>query len=240
MILFKQLVSLIILNSILLGCSSLPQQNRYVLQTEATAEHSGKSWWYARFMIHWPEDVEPQWHIDELLAHQVVRPVLLQHREQINLWRFHRRAARKGGHRFSFIFYASPDLAARIYRELGSSSTLTKLLADATIDKYITEDVSKLTRPNIEDTSDRSWNEIIQKSWPYYIMGISEMWLDMIVLLVDFNKDKVEPEIQFFKHIHDSITGLWQYEGGHAYLHHLNGLFAYKPISITEHRLMQY
>jgi hypothetical protein len=62
----------------------------------------------------------------------------------------------------------------------------------------------------------------------------------MIVLLVDFNKDKVEPEIQLFKHIHDSITGLWQYEGGHAYLHQLNGLYAYKPISITENRLMQY
>lgn len=240
MILFKRLVSVIILNSVLLGCSSLPQQNQQMPQAEVPVEHSGKSWWYARFKIHWPEDVEPQWHIDALLAHQVVRPVLLQHREQINLWRFHRRAVRKGGHLFSFIFYASPDVAARIYRQLGSNAILAELIADEKVDKYTTEDVSKLTRPNIEDTSDRSWNEIIQKSWPYYIMGASEMWLDMIVLLVDFNKDKDELKDEFFKYVHHTITGFWQYEGGHAYLHHLNGLFAYKPISITERRLMQY
>jgi hypothetical protein len=242
MILLKRIVSVIILNSILVGCSSLSQQNLELPQTDLAIEHSGKSWWYARFQIFWPEDEEPQWHIDALLAHQVIRPVLLQHRDQIDLWRFHRRAGRKGGHLFSFIFYADPNLAATIYHELSVNETLSELMDEGEVEKYITEDWSKVTRPNIEDTSDKHWNEIIQKSWPYYIMGVSEMWLEMITLSVNLNVDENRSSIDTFKHIHDDLTELWKNDGSHAFLHHLNALFAYKPITITEtkQRLMRY
>lgn len=242
MIIFKRLVSIIIINAILVSCSSLSQQNIELPHTGIAIEHSGKNWWYARFRIRWPEDEEPRWYIDALLAHQVIKPVILLHRDQIDIWRFHRRAGRKGGHLFSFIFYADSDLAATIYQEISASEILSELLDETDIEKYITEDRSKMTRPNIEDTSDRNWNEIIQKSWPYYIMGVSEMWLEMISLLVNLNQDESSSKQELFRQIHDNLTVLWKNEGGHAFLHHLNALFAYKPVAITEttRRLTQY
>ncbi len=42
------------------------------------------------------------------------------------------------------------------------------------------DDTTTVTRPNLEDTSDRSWSLPVQKSWPFYIMGVSEMWLNLI------------------------------------------------------------
>ena len=46
-------------------------------------------WWYARYRITWPEDVEPDWRVDLLLADAVIKPVLHDHRQQIKYWRFH-------------------------------------------------------------------------------------------------------------------------------------------------------
>ena len=63
------------------------------------------NWWYVRFRLVWPDEEEPDWSLDALIAHQIVAPVLEQYDDQIQLWRFHRRAARdSSGHQFSFIF----------------------------------------------------------------------------------------------------------------------------------------
>jgi hypothetical protein len=37
-----------------------------------------------------------------------------------------------------------------------------------------------------------------------------------------------------------AITTLWQNEGRHAFLHHLNALFGYEPILIIERRHMRF
>lgn len=36
------------------------------------------------------------------------------------------------------------------------------------------------------------------------------------------------------------LTALWQNEGRHAFLHHLNALFGYEPILIIEKRPMRF
>ncbi len=237
---FKYCFSLISICTFLISCSNTTAQQQQILSTQPETLSPNKNWWYARFVINWPENESPHWYIDVLLADKVIRPVLLQNHEQIKLWRFHRRAGRKWGHIFSFIFYAEPEVAKKVYSEIGQNPILFNLLDDEVVKKYTTENLSNLKRPNIEDTSDKHWNEIIQKSWPYYIMGVSEMWLDMINLLVTFNKEKQEPILEHYLHIQEAITKLWENEGGHAFLHHLNALFAYQPVAITERRLMNY
>jgi hypothetical protein len=103
------------------GCSSMGQ-----IQTQApkpltpeTLPAAELGWWKARFQILWAPDEAPSWNVDLILAHQIVLPVLQQHKDAIVLWRFHRRAARdEFGHRFSFIFYASPATAIDIFQAL--------------------------------------------------------------------------------------------------------------------------
>lgn len=231
----------ILLYYIISGCASTPLVINSPQDQPIPAETSETGWWYARFRLHWPKDAEPTWHIDALLAHDIVSPILDTYRDQVKLWRFHRRAARDGGgHQFSFIFYSSPNSTAKIYRAIESHETLKGLMADGTVERLIFDNTQKIEKPEIQDTSDPAWNEIIQKSWPLYIMGVSEMWLDMIKRLIVYNADKSEPRKQLFQHVHEGITKLWEHEGNHAFFHHLNALFAYKSILVTERRPMRF
>ena len=109
------------------------------------------------------------------------------------------------------------------------------------IDDVVYDDPAELTRPNIEDTSDKNWPVSIQKAWPYYIMGVSQMWLDLIVQVADNKMENNSAtsinEIEsFYKQVDETITELWQKQGRHAFMHHLNALFGYKPLIYWEKR----
>jgi len=226
---------------LIIGCSLEPVKHEAAIASSETLEASEKGWWYARFRMNWPEHSDPVWHMDSMVAHLVVSPVLDEKRPQIELWRFHRRARRDGaGHQFSFIFYSTPDTASKIYQALESNASLKRLIAEGKIEKLVFDNTGEIKRPNIEDTSDPVWDEIIQKSWPYYIMGVSEMWLDMVERVVAYNKDKADTSEEFYDYVHNTVTLLWKKEGNHAFLHHLNGLFAYRPMVITERKLMTF
>lgn len=205
-----------------------------------------KGWWYIRFLIKWPENSEPSWHIDLLLAHKILFPVLEKFRDSINLWRFHRRAARdKEGHQFSFIFYASRDSAEKINNLVKVDVLLKKLKRSGVIMQDLYEDTEKIIRLNIEDTSDPHWSLKIRKSWPYFIMGTCNMWLDLIDNMADdlIQRKKVLPVsklIECYSQIHKELQETWQNEGGHALLHHLNAIFGYAPVMVHEVRLARY
>ncbi len=203
-------------------------------------------WWYARFRIDWPENTEPSWHIDIMLADKVISPVLNQYRDTIALWRFHRRAARDTiGHQFSFIFYTSADTAQSVYDSIRSDPLVKQLKQAGLIIQCVFDDTVKINRPAIEDTSDKSWSAPVQKTWPHYIMGVSQMWLHLISEIVAEEADRKEfaslKEIQeFYRQVNESVNASWQEEGRHAYLHHLNAIFGYEPIIIYEERLMKF
>ncbi len=94
----------------------------------------GEGWWYARFFIDRPDGESPQWHIDTLLAGEVVAPVFEHHYRDILIWRFHRRAADDDyGHVFSFIFYSTAEGAQRVYNELGAHPVLAQLRRDGQV-----------------------------------------------------------------------------------------------------------
>jgi len=171
-----------------------------------------------------------------LLAHKVLSPVIAQHGEQIELWRFHRRAIRDhAGHQFSFIFYSSAQIAARVFDQVRSDPFLEEMRAGGILRRDHYEDTGLVRRPHLEDTSDRRWSLPVQRTWPYYIMGVSEMWLHLVGEFVESHPPETKPRslqdyLESFKKVEESMTEAWRKEGRHAYLHHLNALFGYEPL----------
>ena len=243
----KWLTMILIFTGVIAGCASVDQIQRQPIKPPQPQElPAGHGWWFARFHLNWPLDTDPVWYMDLCLAHQVILPLLEIHKGDIYLWRFHRRAARDAaGRMFSFIFYADPPIARQIFNALKTDPLIKKLKADGVIERTEYDDPIRITRPNIEDTSDKQWPVSIQKTWPYYIMGASQMWLNLIAEVAAENPEGFPPassnDIEaFYKQIDQTITKLWQKEGRHAFMHHLNALFEYAPLIYWEQRYMSF
>lgn len=232
----------------LTGCAVVPQgkpasDTRPASETQAGTATQG--WWYASFRLRWPEGSDPKWHLDPLLAVEVVEPVLERHRGEIALWRFHRRAARDAaGHRFSFIFYSSPGAAAQIFGEIQASPLLDKLESAGFVVNASYDSTSAINRPAISDTSDRNWSDSLQRAWPHFIMGASQTWLGLAREYAEqeppAQPDSAAELASKYEKVNATLTERWQEEGGHAFLHHLNALFGYQPVIIHERRLQQF
>ena len=230
------------------GCSSMGQLQTRTPQTltpeSLPADELG--WWRARFHILWGPDEAPSWNADLILAHQIVLPVLQQHKDAIVLWRFHRRAARdEFGHRFSFIFYASPATAFDIFHAFMNDPLLDRLKYTGLITEAVYDDPSVITQPNIADATDRHWSDVVRRTWPYYIMGVSRMWLNMIAEIAVRQPDgeyfsTVSELMAFYQEVNTTLSELWRQEGRHAFLHHLNALFGYEPLIYYEKRMLTF
>jgi hypothetical protein len=205
-----------------------------------------KGWWYARYRMKWPEGTEPPWHIDLLMAHKIIAPVLSRYDKSIVLWRFHRRAARDAeGHQFSLTFYSSPDAAELIFSALRTDRLLRRMKKAGVVIEDIYDDTRKIISPNIEDTSDGNWAPPIRKSWPFFIMGVCRMWL----ALIDEIKNSIPEEqkttslkktLLSYSKVNQAISGLWRDQGSHSLLHHLNALFGYEAVLVHEVRLRRF
>lgn len=246
---FRSWVAIVsVVASLLSGCATIekspaPESERAKV-TPGSELPNG--WWYVRFKMKWPEGKEPSWYMDPLLAKEVVAPVLFELQQGIALWRFHRRASRdRAGHQFSFIFYASPATASAVYDRIRSDGTLQVLKKAGAVIADSYDDTNRVTRPHIQDTSDPHWSLDLQKSWPYFIMGVSRTWLELIELQ-SAKVEKTEDLSSFedlkaeYTRINAAIDQLWQREGGHAFLHHLNAIFGYVPVQFYEKRTLSF
>jgi hypothetical protein len=225
----------------LTGCASLtgPQPKLSGVASPAPARDIAY-WWSVRFRLDWPKDQEPHWYPDLFIADRVIRPVLDAERARISLWRFHRRAARDGaGRQFSFIFYASPAVAREANAQIAASPALAQCQRNGVIAKVIYDDPAKPQRPGIGDTSDKSWTPEMQRAWPYFIMGVSRLWLQLI-RAYDHAGDPPRSPKERYAVISDKIDTLWRDEGGHALLHHLSAVFGYQQIAIVRRELMRF
>lgn len=194
-------------------------------------------WWYARFEMDWSDDNEPDFSKNLIIAHEVISPLLDRYADNISLWRFHRRAAHDAaGHQFSFIFYSTPDIAQAIYDDIDHSVLVDGLLATGDLLAVKLDNVNEPKRAGISATSDKKWSMTIQKSWPYFIMGVSVMWLDLVAQEVDdkalSSNRGIKERLDYYRKVNDRITALWNKEGRHALLHHINGIFGYEPLEI--------
>ncbi|MCP3851376.1 MAG: hypothetical protein GY694_14200 [Gammaproteobacteria bacterium] len=199
-------------------------------------------WWYARFKFVMPDDEQIFSFSDNLfIAHQVIMPVLRKQSDNIRLWRFHRRAANDtAGHQFSFIFYSSQDTAQKIFKLIESNPLPERLIKENILQNVFLDNVMKPRRPEIEDTSDKNWTLAIQKSWPYYIMGVSTLWLDLLnqelqeiqIKTVELSKLSIKEQQDQYARINAELTRQWKEQGKHAYFHHINAIFGYEPLEI--------
>jgi len=237
----RQVCSLLLCSLMLLGLSACASQKP--IWTFRPAQHSmdlsERGWWYARFRIQWPENTSPCWHVGVCIAHQVILPILIEHGDNLALWRFHRRAVRdQSGHRFSFIFYASPETADQIFTALRADTILAWMQDAGMVTDIDFDDTTTITRPDIEDTSDPNWSPQIQKSWPYFIMGVSQMWLSSIMEIAEgmsheYDPFSVQEILGFYRDVDMTVKTLWQEEGRHSLLHHLSAIFGYVPIRLN-------
>jgi len=232
---------------IITGCASLGQVQTQALEARRPQTLPGGSgWWYARFHLSWPADTEPVWHTDICLAHQVFSPLLETYSKDIALWRFHRRAARDAaGRMFSFIFYSTAATARCIFSALKTDPLIHRLTRDGVIERTAYDDPTHIIRPNIEDASDQHWPASIQKTWPYYIMGASQMWLNLIAEVAaeypqGFPATSAKDIETVYQKIDQTLLELWQRQGQHAFMHHLNALFEYAPLIYLEKRYMNF
>lgn len=210
-----------------------------------TAEQPDHLWWQLRFKLAWPEDESPDFSRHLLIAEQILLPVIAEHEQQLPLWRFHRRAGRDGaGHQFSFIFMSDEATAMQIDKEVNENPLTGWLLDRAMIEKTRFNSRSPDELGKLEQTSDASWPLEIQRSWPYFIMGVSQTWLMMVQELSQQNA--LEGEIDYptllehYKKVDAKLNIQWRDYGQHAYLHHLNAVYGYQPIKIRSTELKSF
>lgn len=244
-----RLVSVAIFSSMLAlaGCATtIERKAGQTVEPPGAGIASSAGWWHAQFRMQWPQEEEPSWHLDLLIAHKIVAPVLLQYEDRILLWRFHRRAVRdEAGHQFSFIFYASSETAYQVFERLRSSALLREMAYKGRLVEETYDNPNSIAKPQIQDSSDPNWPSSIQKSWPYFIMGVSQMWLNLITETVaDMPTAEAPLSLaeyeEFYKEVNATITSVWENSGRHAFLHHLNAIFGYKPVAFYEKRMLTF
>ena len=195
-----------------------------------------KIWHNFRFRLHWPDNENPKWWLDLFVVDSLFREILSSHREKIDLWRFHRRAARdNSGHQLTLLCYMTKENSKLINDVIQKSSTLRILNDNGNLREFLYEEGGD----NIENSSDGKWPIEIQKSWPYFIDGVSEMLLEMIDVIrtavadgLGLHRPLEDPNDieRLYIKVNERLISLWQNEGSHAFFHHINALFGYAPL----------
>lgn len=200
------------------------------------AEAGPTYWWHVQIAVHWPENRDPDWSIDALLANEVFAPILSGTHSTPALWRFHRRAKRdSAGQNFSFLFYAGVSDAQRIFDECSKNDLLKTLLTKGVIDQVRLDEISSPTLPRIEDTSDRAWPGALQRAWPAFAMGASTTWLSLVQQTANtqhLNRDNLENLLQGYREVSRGVNKIWHDNGQHAFVHHLSAMFGYAPLEL--------
>ena len=231
-----------ILVLMLSSCSGVPipreSAERHVASQLVVREGEENYWWHARFKMSWPvAESTPNFSQDLIIVNEVIAPVLAVHTDDIKLWRFHRRAARDvGGHQFSFIFYGSPETARGIFDQMNQGPVLAELIDSEILLEVKLDDPGKPGNKEIADTSDPAWPSSLQNSWPYFIMGVSVMYMDLVQLELDQERLKqmssATARLNEYQAANDRVTLLWKGQGSHALFHHISGMFAYETVEV--------
>jgi hypothetical protein len=222
------------------------------------ADNEGNAWWKVSVRMVWPQEQDVAWHMDALLAQEVFAPLLKRYEPKLPLWRFHRRAARDGGgHRFTFHFYTDKASAARVLALVQSNELLDELKQANLVSKVSVSDIDKTTPGRLGANADPRWSVAVQQAWPYFIKGVSEMWLKLVQDYVAQARAADEAASEegiangddmtalqkreaLYERAEQAVRAVWKNEGGHAMLHHLNALYGYEDIIVYERRITRF
>lgn len=247
----KHFIALLLLTLSISGCATSSTHTVTddghriaALPETASGDEESLGWRRIMFQHQWNADDEPDWTLDLLIAGELLAPAMDQHHERLPLWRFHRRNAHdSAGHQLSLLLYTDAATAQAIYQQIINQPLTTQLLAEqhgaegktgGLLKRIHHRGMTGNPSPLIENTSDPSWSLEMQRAWPYYIKGISEMWLSLLMqyrqqAAITGNLDEVLVDYQA---LNQRLTETWQKEGQHALLHHLNATFGYQPMLI--------
>ncbi|MBN8550073.1 MAG: hypothetical protein J0M12_12215 [Deltaproteobacteria bacterium] len=188
-------------------------------------------WWHSDIHVHWPMGENPDWAVDAMLANEVFAPIVMNQSSAPLLWRFHRRAMRDAsGQNFSFIFYASSDRAKEILRKIDADETLKQLSSVGIVERVNSGSFAAAPLPQIEGTSAPGWPPSLQRAWPYFIMGASATWLDLIrqeAQTAELDRRDVRTTLEGYRRVSKNIDAIWYEYAQRAFFHHLSAMFAY-------------
>lgn len=197
-----------------------------------------KSWWACRFKIAWPPDAAPDMTVDLLLAQAVVGPILKTEGQNLLFWRFHRRAAPDdSGHQFSFLFYSDTQTLKDITEAIRQNKTVHQALESRIVEQAACDADDSPRRPEISAMSDAKWSPALQKHWPFFIMGVSRLWLGLINEALSGlppHADDFSKRLEQIREVETKINAVWYREGQHAFFHHLSAVFGYEPLLIRK------
>jgi hypothetical protein len=244
----KTLATWISICALLGGCTRIVTVHSPLLPAAAPAPvtETGHGWWEVRFRSAWDGSDDVPWHLDPLIADQIIAPILGEEGARITLWRIHRRAVDDGaGHRLSFIFYSDASTAESVSARISAHALAGWLRDQRLLSQIELPAVSSALRGDIAATSDANWPVEIQRSWPWFIMGVSQHWL---ALIREARASSSAPDVpaeldaivDYYREINEQVSALWREQGQHAYLHHLNALFDYQPLVIRDSSLRRF
>ncbi len=206
---------------------------------EAATADSARRWHTSCFRFHLDTQQRPVWALDLLLADRVLAPALETYRADIPLWRVHRRYADDAaGHQFSVLMYTSDISYREITQAFDRHPALRALQDNGRLRQVQHGCRAEQSTAAVEATSDPAWDPAIQRTWPHFIMGVSASWLALIQDLATQTPPEEARLLDAYADIDTRISELWAGQGQHAYLHHLSGVYGYKPLRIQT--LMQY
>jgi hypothetical protein len=225
----RPLMTLLLALLALAGCVSAPPPGH----SAPTSHDSPRRWHTSCFRFHRDAQQRPVWALDLLLADRMLAPALEIYRADIPLWRVHRRAADDdAGHQFSVLLYTSDATYGEITQFFDRSPALRALQDNGRLRQVMHGCRAAQSTAAIEATSDPAWDPAIQRTWPWFIMGVSASWLALIRDL-ETQSPLVETSlIDGYAGIDRRIGELWAGQGQHAYLHHLSGIYGYRPLRI--------
>lgn len=200
-------------------------------------------WYTFNFKVHWPENEEPKWWVDVFITDCIVRYVISDNRSKIRIWRIHRRAIRDpSGHKFKLDCFTEQKVAQSIEKAIRQNATYPILKGLLCEDLRVDEGSSEPEALAV----DEPWPPELQKGWPQYIHGVSEMFLSLLEEVKSAIPNFPDPAASCrpdiyqiaasYVQLNKKLGHIWQQYGSHAFIHHMNAVFAYVPV-VTNPRL---
>lgn len=223
----------ICMSILMAGCASVPT---VAAPTPLSlASDPSMAWHSCRAKLHWDTQQPASWDTDGLLAVALFAPLIDTLGPHLELWRFHRRAGDDGaGRRFSFIYRSSAQAHSMIIDWLEQHPVRVALQDAGVLEQLDCSDVAYWSGPSMGATSDSAWSPAMQEVWPHYIQGVSQMWLELMRMQIGplRGQRSLDELLAASTQAQRVTTLMWQGEGQHALLHHLNAVFAYQPLLI--------
>ena len=227
---------------LLLGGCATKQSGTIQPLPAASAEGgdtTARQWHYFRFRFSRTDDDEVDRSLDLLVANEIFSPILSRYGDELPLWRFHRRwPDDRTGHQFSFIALTDRATVERIHATIAAAAVLEELRAKGRLREFRV-DISTAQAPGaLAATSDRSWPEILQREWPYFIMGASRLWLGLVQ--AEAQRAAVADVFTRYQDASEAVDTLWFEEANHALFHHLSAVFGYQPVRVIRRDIMTF